>query len=530
MRKGILALKKNNFKIIVPVYNAEEFIDKCLKSIKEQLYANWECLIVDDKSSDSTRSKIDAAMQGDSRLKVIGNTTRRFALENIINATRMMCKDDNDIIVIVDGDDWLADTGVLDYLNYAYQSDDTWMTYGSYKLLAGGRSSFTDTGKLFQRLNFDENNLSHLRTYKYSLFKKIKDADLRAKDGKYFLVPYDVPLMCPMAEMAGPHAKFLDKVLYIYNNASPINDNKVRHNTQILVAKQVERQPSYMLNGSTNKISIRLLDSNFSHTKYSYDNAIIPNYIEWYRGNDHRDFTIYTDKRLPEINTKDQASVNIAWLMEPRSIDAKIYTWILTNYSKFNYVFTYDKEILDAVPNSFFIPGGGTWLRKEDFGITAKNQNVCIIASAQDATIGHRLRHDLIKRCRSKIDLVCGRGYSPINNKYDVLKDYRYCIVIQNSNIDCYFTDQLIDCFLTGVVPIFWGALGLNRLFNASGIISFSNADDLSEILNAVGIEDYMLRSTAIYDNFNRAHKYICLEDYIYMNVIRQLQVGMPIQ
>ena len=45
---------KDKISIIVPVYNSEKYIEKCLKSLLNQTYKNIEILIVDNNSTDST--------------------------------------------------------------------------------------------------------------------------------------------------------------------------------------------------------------------------------------------------------------------------------------------------------------------------------------------------------------------------------------------------------------------------------------------------------------------------------------------
>ena len=44
----------NKISIIVPCYNQSEFLDECLQSVLNQTYANWECLIINDGSTDNT--------------------------------------------------------------------------------------------------------------------------------------------------------------------------------------------------------------------------------------------------------------------------------------------------------------------------------------------------------------------------------------------------------------------------------------------------------------------------------------------
>lgn len=70
--------------------------------------------------------------------------------------------------------------------------------------------------------------MSHLRTWKSWLWKKIKEEDLRDPDGVYWPVPGDFTFMWPMVEMAGlKHFRFISDVLYVYNEGNPINDHKV---------------------------------------------------------------------------------------------------------------------------------------------------------------------------------------------------------------------------------------------------------------------------------------------------------------
>lgn len=40
--------------IIIPIYNAEVFIERCLKSVFNQVYHNWELILVDDGSTDNS--------------------------------------------------------------------------------------------------------------------------------------------------------------------------------------------------------------------------------------------------------------------------------------------------------------------------------------------------------------------------------------------------------------------------------------------------------------------------------------------
>lgn len=60
--------------IIVPVYNAEIYIDPCIKSILNQTYTNFELLLIDDGSTDASGEICERFAQKDNRVKVIHNT------------------------------------------------------------------------------------------------------------------------------------------------------------------------------------------------------------------------------------------------------------------------------------------------------------------------------------------------------------------------------------------------------------------------------------------------------------------------
>ena len=75
--------------IITPVYNAEEFISNTIESVVNQTYKNWEMLLIDDCSTDSSAEIIKKIAEGDSRIRYIkldknsgAAVTRNMGLEN----------------------------------------------------------------------------------------------------------------------------------------------------------------------------------------------------------------------------------------------------------------------------------------------------------------------------------------------------------------------------------------------------------------------------------------------------------------
>ena len=86
---------------------------------------------------------------------------------------------------------------------------------------------------------------SHLRTFKSSLFKKIAPNDLKDKNGKFFTITGDLAIMFPMLEMSGQRSKYIEKLLYIWNDVSTLNDHKKDHTKQLRVEKEIRNRKKY---------------------------------------------------------------------------------------------------------------------------------------------------------------------------------------------------------------------------------------------------------------------------------------------
>ena len=109
-----------HFKIIVPNYNNEKWIKYCLKSVIKQEYENYQCIIIDDMSTDSSVNIIENIIKNDDRFILVKNTEKKLALRNIYEAIVLSNPSQEDVVITLDGDDWLLGNNVLDYLNRQY--------------------------------------------------------------------------------------------------------------------------------------------------------------------------------------------------------------------------------------------------------------------------------------------------------------------------------------------------------------------------------------------------------------------------
>ena len=55
--------------VVIPAYNAEQFLDETLESVFAQTYENWECIIVNDGSTDNTESVAKKWSKKDARFR-----------------------------------------------------------------------------------------------------------------------------------------------------------------------------------------------------------------------------------------------------------------------------------------------------------------------------------------------------------------------------------------------------------------------------------------------------------------------------
>lgn len=262
-----------------------------------------------------------------------------------------------------------------------------------------------------------------------------------------------------------------------------------------------------------NDIYIR--DNNFFNDKYPIKNNPYFNWI-WDNNKINSHVTVFTDGFLREVDTC-KSKYKIAWLVEPPVISPFIYNYIKLNYQKFDLIFTFDESLL-SINNKFkYYPYGSSWIHEK--AIYQKSKNVSIIASNKNVTVGQKLRHDVITRFKN-ID-VYGLGYKPIENKLEGLKDYKYSIAIENSKFNSYFTEKLMDCFVTGTIPIYWGCPKISEFFNKDGIYTFDSIDDLSVILNNISEKDYNSKIDAIKDNFERTKEYMWFEKHLWNSGLR---------
>lgn len=279
---------------------------------------------------------------------------------------------------------------------------------------------------------------------------------------------------------------------------------------------------------------VNLFDNNFSHTKdlWGYvssngnNNWGRPKNIEYILNNrEFEGITIFTDHFLGDRNFIDsiKSKKKVAWICEPPAIHPWAYDLISKTHDLFDLIVSYDSSLTKKYNNCIHSMVMETRLKPEECKIHEKSNLVSLIASNKKMSDGHRFRFDISNKFANKYNIdLWGSAFKSFESKLQPLKDYCFSITVHNCKIDDFYTEALVDCFLAGTVPIFWGCPNIGDYFDSRGILSFDTLDDLEKILNDVSFELYDSMKPYITNNFEIAKKHQVIKDDQLIDVIKR--------
>ncbi len=166
--------------IVVPVYNVEKYLKKCIQSIINQTYKNLEIILVDDGSSDNSGKICDEFAQKDSRIKVIhkingGQADARNKALDIMNG---------EWVSFVDSDDFIHSSHVENLYLQAVRNNSDICVCGfkivdeNYKIIKSIKINFSDSlnGNLAFKYSLNSKIDPSLwnKIFKSSLFKSVR--------------------------------------------------------------------------------------------------------------------------------------------------------------------------------------------------------------------------------------------------------------------------------------------------------------------------------------------------------------------
>ena len=94
--------------IIVPVYNVEKYVARCIESVLRQTFIDWELLLIDDGSLDSSANICQEYMQKDHRIKLIRKPNGGVSSARNLGLEQMS----GEWVMFMDADDWIDDNAL----------------------------------------------------------------------------------------------------------------------------------------------------------------------------------------------------------------------------------------------------------------------------------------------------------------------------------------------------------------------------------------------------------------------------------
>lgn len=546
----------NKFTIITPSYNNIDWVEYNLASILNQTYTNWRLLYIDDCSTDGTFEKVSEILKDNPQCKVIRNEVNKGAAYNYIEPVRHLFPDDHEIIVHLDGDDWFFNDNVLGDLDNYYTRTKCWMTYGKFVCWDGSGDvtqsfpqgtpydDFIHRHKFYRR---DQWRASHLRTYKYFLWKNIDREDLKSKiDGEYYWHASDLAWAFPALEMCPKgNIGVVDFITHVYN-ATPKNQIRTREREATDNSKyeaEIRNKKTYrqgLGNGKLPQVNV------FNKDYYMEYNSIPTKFTYCYEQADGEfDMVLLCDPAIKDYLEGrikiDRKVPIVARLFEQREyFHRELYNLVIQHQDKFHTILTFDRELLKMLPNAKFLPptevtqfnrlpnpAGHAPYKSEQFTqyeipedkayqIFPKSRLVSAVVSTKAFLPGHKKRLEFIEAIKNRIDLY-GRGIREIPSKLDALRDYMFNIAIENVSCDDnYFSEKIIDCFLTGTVPVYHGCIHIGEFFDERGILSFQTQEELDAIMDSLTPEKYQEMLPYIEANYKKCFEWPLNNDMLY--------------
>jgi hypothetical protein len=118
------------------------------------------------------------------------------------------------------------------------------------------------------------------------------------------------------------------------------------------------------------------------------------------------------------------------------------------------------------------------YLKDLDLEILEKEDKIIWITSNQKSSYGHKNRMNFLENIKDLpfVELY-GRGINPVEDKWEVLKNAKYAIAYENFKNDYYWTEKIVDCYLSYTMPIYYGCNSIDDFFPKNSFIQLEPND-----------------------------------------------------
>lgn len=237
--------------VISTFYNSELYLKNCIESVAQQDYDNFHFYIIDDASTDNSFEIVKQTVENlpeelNNKITLIQNVVNLGAVRNQVSLIRTL--QDDDIVMILDGDDWLVnEPDIFQYYNNLYHND-TEFSYGSCWSLVDNIPLISQPypEEVKQQKNYRNYHFNwimpytHLRTFRKKLINNVSDDMFKDDAGDWFKAGGDGSVFYSVLEQADPNkVKVVSRIVYNYNDTNPLNDYKVNGEEQTKTARKI---------------------------------------------------------------------------------------------------------------------------------------------------------------------------------------------------------------------------------------------------------------------------------------------------
>lgn len=243
----------------------------------------------------------------------------------------------------------------------------------------------------------------------------------------------------------------------------------------------------------------------------------------------HKQIELFVDS-FQGLNV-NKKSYKIFYLREPEEVQH--LDKIVMDNNVFDLILTTNKLVLDNCSNAKVMEFGTAWVFNYNF--PEKKFQISHLLGHKRMTSGHILRKNIyIKQHKitNPIDFYvshfCNKESNLFENKIlfdkkEPLFDSQFHICIENCQQEYWFTEKLIDCFVTKTVPIYWGCPRISDYFNVNGMIVVNSINDIIDVCNSLTDKTYFDMMPYVEENYNLCQKFIKLQPRIQEKIIENL-------
>tara|TARA_R110000824_G_scaffold213771_1_gene400076 strand:+ start:80 stop:832 length:753 start_codon:yes stop_codon:yes gene_type:complete len=212
--------------VVSPGRNPSRAVQNCVESIQRQTLLPDSHTIIDDISDDDTPNVLkEINKQNITNLKIVHNTERKYRLKNIYDHS--INNDSEDIICLVDCDDWIATKDTLFTIREAYQSNSKLeYVYTNFRT-AQDPTRTPGLSRVIPSQDWipykEDWITSHMCTFKVKALERIPIANFLDWNGNWFRMGTDHALAMPLLTCLKKKykdysaVKHIDKMHYVYN-------------------------------------------------------------------------------------------------------------------------------------------------------------------------------------------------------------------------------------------------------------------------------------------------------------------------